>query len=63
MIQACEELGCNFKTFSKEQINSVQKRFAGSSFVKGAVGVDCVCEPCAYLASGEIIVGKDHWMV
>ena len=58
LIQACEELGCNFKTFSKEQINSVQKRFAGSSFVKGAVGVDCVCEPCAYLASGEIIVGK-----
>ncbi|HHW28006.1 MAG TPA: cobalt-precorrin 5A hydrolase [Syntrophomonadaceae bacterium] len=58
LIQACEELGCDFKTFTKEQINSVQQSFAGSPFVKGAVGVGCVCEPCAYLASGEIIVGK-----
>ncbi|MFY9431710.1 MAG: cobalt-precorrin 5A hydrolase [Thermacetogeniaceae bacterium] len=58
LIQACEELGCDFKTFTKEQINSVQPSFAGSPFVKGAVGVGCVCEPCAYLASGEIIVGK-----
>ena len=58
LIQACEELGCDFKTFTKEQINSVQQSFAGSPFVKSAVGVGCVCEPCAYLASGEIIVGK-----
>jgi len=58
LIQACEELGCDFKTFTKEQINSVQQSFAGSPFVKGAVGVGCVCEPCTYLASVEIIVGK-----
>jgi cobalt-precorrin 5A hydrolase len=58
LIEACEQLGCDFRTFSKEQINAVQKRFSGSSFVKGAVGVGCVCEPCAYLTSGEIIVGK-----
>lgn len=58
LIQACQELGCCFKTFSKEKIQSVQERFARSLFVEDAVGVACVCEPCAYLTAGEIIVGK-----
>lgn len=58
LIQACKHLGCSFHTFSKEEIKSVQARFVKSPFVEDAVGVACVCEPCAYLAGGEIIVSK-----
>lgn len=58
LIDACDYLGCRFYTFSKEQIRAVQYRFPGSSFVEDTVGVTCVCEPCAYLTSGEVIVGK-----
>lgn len=58
LIEACKYLGCRFYTFLKEQIRSVQEMFRGSAFVEKVVGVTGVCEPCAYLTSGEVIVGK-----
>jgi len=58
LVEACKYLGCSFYTFSEEQIRSVQDSFLGSPFVEDMVGVTGVCEPCAYLTSGEVIVSK-----
>ncbi|MDI6617068.1 MAG: cobalt-precorrin 5A hydrolase [Clostridiales bacterium] len=58
IIEACKYLGCSFIIFSAEDIKRVQDRFKKSAFVESKVGVTSVCEPCAFLAGGDIIVGK-----
>ncbi|MCX7883581.1 MAG: cobalt-precorrin 5A hydrolase [Caloramator sp.] len=57
IIDACEYLKCDFKTFTKDEIEKVQDRFDKSDFVFEKVKVTSVAEPCAYLL-GEIIVKK-----
>lgn len=58
IIETAKELGCEFKTFSREVIEAVEDKFEGSSFVKSRVGVKSVAEPCAYLLGGKIIIKK-----
>ena len=58
IVELSKQLNCSFVTFSKEDICKVQHIFTSSSFVKSKVGVTSVCEPCAYLAGGELIVKK-----
>lgn len=58
IIEASRELKCDMKIFSKEDIEKVQSKFTESNFVLSNVGVTSVCEPCAYLLGGEIIVKK-----
>lgn len=58
IIEACEELGINFKTFTGEEIRAVEDRFTKSDFVLKNVGVSSVSEACAFLLGGNIIVGK-----
>jgi len=58
IIETCEYLGCSFVVFSADDIKSIQYRFKKSVFVESKVGVASVCEPCACLAGGEMIVGK-----
>ncbi|OGO78203.1 MAG: hypothetical protein A2Y23_05955 [Clostridiales bacterium GWB2_37_7] len=58
IIEACNKLGCSLKIYSREQISKVQDQFASSDFVKSKIGVSSVCEPCAALAGGEMIVSK-----
>jgi len=58
ILEACEELGCSLIICSREEIGRVQEQFAASEFVKSSIGVSSVCEPCAYLAGGKIIVSK-----
>ncbi len=36
----------------------MQQQFAASPLVQAKIGVTGVCEPCASLAGGELIVGK-----
>jgi cobalt-precorrin 5A hydrolase len=58
IIEACKELGCKMTIFTREEISKVQHQFAVSDFVNSNVGVTSVCEPCAILAGGEMIVSK-----
>ena len=46
-----EKLGVPFKTFSSEELLSVQGEFTSSSFVSKTVGVDNVCERSAVKAA------------
>lgn len=58
IIEACRALGCPMQIFSRTEISKVENRFAASDFVRSSIGVTSVCEPCAYLTGGEIIVHK-----
>lgn len=58
IIEACKKLGCTMTIFTREEISKVQNLFAASDFVESNIGITSVCEPCAYLAGGEIIVSK-----
>ncbi len=61
LIEFCEEFGLEFKTYSKNELNTVKNYVSKSDFVKSTVGVDCVCEKSALLAAGptsELLVSK-----
>ena len=58
IIEACKELGCELKIFEREKISQVEALFTPSGFVKSAVGVSAVCEPCAHLMGGRLVVPK-----
>lgn len=58
IIDACKELGCSMRIFDLESIGKVENLFDSSEFVKSEIGVSSVCEPCAYLTGGKLIVGK-----
>jgi cobalt-precorrin 5A hydrolase len=58
IIEACKELQCEMVIFNREEIRKIEDKFAASGFVKSTIGVSSVCEPCATLAGGEMIVSK-----
>ncbi|MBZ9634895.1 cobalt-precorrin 5A hydrolase [Clostridium sp. FP1] len=58
IIDACQYLKCEMLVISREAIKVVQGRFNKSAFVEQTIGVSSVCEPCAYISGGEIIVGR-----
>ena len=58
IIDACQYLNCEMVIISREDIKKVQDEFEKSAFVESTIGVSSVCEPCASIAGGEIIVRK-----
>jgi cobalt-precorrin 5A hydrolase len=58
IIEACKELECTMVIFNRDEIRKIEDQFAASGFVKSTIGVSSVCEPCATLAGGEMIVSK-----
>jgi cobalt-precorrin 5A hydrolase len=58
IIKACKELGCSMVVFDRESIGKVEHLFISSDFVKSTIGVSSVCEPCAHLLGGSLIVPK-----
>ncbi|MGG7077817.1 cobalt-precorrin 5A hydrolase [Clostridium sardiniense] len=58
IISLANYLGCEFVTFNKDEINSVEADYEGSDFVFKTVGVRCVCEPVIYLMDGKVKVKK-----
>ncbi|WP_234121919.1 cobalt-precorrin 5A hydrolase [Clostridium hydrogenum] len=58
IVELSKKLKCDFKTFSVEEIKTVEDKFDKSAFVNSSVGVSSVCEPTAYLGSGKIVVKK-----
>jgi len=58
IIEACKYLNCEMVIISREAIKAVQDKFNKSAFVEATIGVSSVCEPCAYISGGELIVGR-----
>lgn len=53
LIDASKELGHEPIIIDRSEILTVENNFKGSEFVKKQIGVTCVSEPCAYLASNK----------
>ena len=51
IIELAKDLGRNLVIITREDIKKVEDDFIGSEFVKNQIGVGCVSEPCALLAS------------
>ncbi len=58
IIEACKELGCSMRIFDRESIEKIDSLFTPSDFVKSKIGVSSVCEPCAHLLGGRLIIPK-----
>lgn len=61
IIESSKLLKKELVIISREDIKKVEDRFEGSEFVKKQIGVSCVSEPCALLASngkGKFIENK-----
>ncbi|MBU3190239.1 cobalt-precorrin 5A hydrolase [Clostridium bowmanii] len=58
IIDACKNLNCEMVIISREDIKVVQDKFNKSAFVESTIGVSSVCEPCAYISGGELIVRR-----
>jgi cobalt-precorrin 5A hydrolase len=58
IIELSKYFGVPYKTFTATQILKVENLFKVSEFVKSAIGVGAVAEPCVYLAGAEIIMHK-----
>lgn len=58
IIEACVHLKCEMLIIPREAIKVVQNKFNKSAFVENAIGVSSVCEPCAYISGGKLVVGR-----
>lgn len=58
VINTAKELDAELKVFLISDIEKIQEKFEGSSFVAKAVGVKAVCEPCVELCGAYILSGK-----
>lgn len=59
ILEYCGEIGAPFITYTAEELEAVDGKFAASEFVKSVTGVDNVCERAAVCGSGgEILIGK-----
>lgn len=58
IIKLAERINCPFKTFTKEEIKTVEDKYEKSEFVFKTLGITGVCEPSVDLAGAEVIISK-----
>ncbi|WP_238948480.1 cobalt-precorrin 5A hydrolase [Clostridium sp. YIM B02569] len=58
IIKLAKKINCPFKTFSKDEIKTVQDKYDKSEFVFKTLGITGVCEPSVDLAGAEVIISK-----
>ena len=58
LIKLAQKMDCPFKTFKREEIESVQDKYEKSEFVLKTLGITGVCEPCVDLAGADVIISK-----
>lgn len=58
IIKLAEKINCPFKTFSKDEMKTVQDKYDKSEFVFKTLGITGVCEPSVDLAGAEVIISK-----
>lgn len=58
IIALSKYFNAEFKTFSIEEIKTVQNNYKGSDFVEKSIGVRSVCEPCIELSNATLLTDK-----
>lgn len=58
IIKLAEKINCPFKTFTKEEIKTVEDKYEKSEFVFKTLGITGVCEPSVDLAGAEVVISK-----
>lgn len=58
IIKLAEKINCPFKTFTKEEIKTVEDKYEKSEFVFKTLGITGVCEPSVDLAGAKIFISK-----
>lgn len=58
IIKLAEKIHCQFKTFTREEIKTVQDKYEKSEFVLKTLGITGVCEPSVDLAGADVIISK-----
>jgi len=59
LLALAEKYRLPFLTYTADELNALPGDFSRSAFVRGAVGVDCVCErACAKAAGGRVVKQK-----
>jgi len=58
ILKLAKKIDCPFKTFTREEIKTVQDKYEKSEFVLKTLGVTGVCEPSVDLAGAEVIISK-----
>jgi cobalt-precorrin 5A hydrolase len=58
IIKLAKKINCPFKTFTREEIKTVQDKYEKSEFVLKTLGITGVCEPSVDLAGAEVIISK-----
>jgi cobalt-precorrin 5A hydrolase len=58
ILEFARELKVPTRFFSKDEIRQVQSNFSSSQFVESITKTTSVCEPCAHLCGGEMVVPK-----
>lgn len=58
IIDLADCLNAELKIFTAEEIEKLQYKYKGSTFVEKTVGVKAVCEPCAELCGARLLTGK-----
>ena len=56
LLALAEKYRLPFLTYAAEELNALPGEFSRSAFVRGTVGVDCVCERAAVKAAGGKLV-------
>lgn len=51
LIEFANSLGVKFKTYSADELNSLEGSYSKSEFVQSIAGVDCVCERSAVMGA------------
>lgn len=60
LLEYCNEIGLELKIIPRQQIESIERNYSYSEFVKEKIGVGSVAEPCSILGSkmGRLICKK-----
>jgi cobalt-precorrin 5A hydrolase len=58
IIKLAEKINCPFKTFTKDEIKTVQDKYEKSVFVFKTLGITGVCEPSVDLAGAQVVISK-----
>lgn len=58
LLAFCRDRGLELHCFTAEELRAVPGEFTPSSFVEGVTGVDNVCERCAVLGGGRLLLPK-----
>lgn len=58
IVRLAQEIGCELRFYSADELAAVPGRFSSSAFVRDTVGVDNVCERAACVDGATLVAGR-----